>query len=89
MKLDVLKNTLLSRSTLRAVIALIVFVALWEVGSRSGQWLGFTVPWVGQVDVYKRQVVEESETLFDDHRLRDSIERLVRCGRSVEIASVQ
>ena len=49
MKLTELKNTLLSRATLRAVIALIVFVALWEVGSRSKQWLGFTVPWVGQV----------------------------------------
>lgn len=43
------KKTLLSRATLRAVIAFIVFLVLWEVGSRSRQWLGFTMPWVGQV----------------------------------------
>lgn len=49
MKLLSFKKTLFSRATLRAIIAIIVFVALWEAGSRSKQWLGFSLPWVGQV----------------------------------------
>lgn len=44
-----LRKRLLSPSTLRAVIALTVFVALWEFGSRSKEWLGHALPWVGQV----------------------------------------
>ena len=43
------KKTLFSRATLRAVISLVVFLVLWEIGSRSKQWLGFALPWVGQV----------------------------------------
>ena len=49
MTISGLKKTLLSRATLRAVIAIVVFLVLWEIGSRSKQWLGFTLPWVGQV----------------------------------------
>ena len=37
------------RSTLRALISILVFVALWEVGARSTQWFGFAVPWVGHI----------------------------------------
>ncbi len=33
----------------RAVISLIVFLVLWEIGAKSGEWFGFTVPWVGRV----------------------------------------
>lgn len=44
-----LRKKLLSRATLRAVISLFVFVALWEAGSRSAQWLGVSLPWIGQV----------------------------------------
>lgn len=44
-----LKKKLLSQASLRAVISLIVFVVLWEVGARSKQWLGFSLPWIGQV----------------------------------------
>ena len=33
----------------RAVFAILVFLLLWEAGSRSSQWLGFTVPWVGAI----------------------------------------
>ena len=44
-----LRRKVLSRATLRAVVALTVFVLLWEAGSRSKQWLGFVLPWVGQV----------------------------------------
>ena len=44
-----LKSRLLSRASLRAGIALLVFVLLWELGSRSREWLGFALPWIGQV----------------------------------------
>lgn len=44
-----LKNRLFSRASLRAFIALLVFVVLWEAGSRSKEWLGVTLPWIGQV----------------------------------------
>lgn len=44
-----LKKKLLSQASFRAVISLIVFMALWEVGAQSNKWLGFTVPWIGQV----------------------------------------
>jgi NitT/TauT family transport system permease protein len=43
------RNSLFNRATLRAVISLVVFLVLWEVGSRSKQWFGFSVPWIGQV----------------------------------------
>ena len=38
-----------SRSTLRAIISLVTFVVLWEIGARSKQWFGVAVPWVGNV----------------------------------------
>ena len=44
-----LRTKLMSRSTLRAIIALTVFVLLWELGSRGREWLGFALPWIGQV----------------------------------------
>ncbi|WP_082536057.1 MULTISPECIES: ABC transporter permease [unclassified Methylibium] len=43
------RQRVLSRSTLRAIIALTVFVVLWELGARSPEWLGFALPWIGQV----------------------------------------
>ena len=49
MNITRLKKSLFSRATLRAIIALAVFLVLWEIGSRSKQWVGFAVPWVGQV----------------------------------------
>ncbi len=44
-----LRKKVFSRSMLRAVTSVIVFLILWEVGSRSKAWFGFTVPWIGQV----------------------------------------
>jgi NitT/TauT family transport system permease protein len=38
-----------SRTTLRAVISLVTFVVLWEIGARSKQWFGVAVPWIGNV----------------------------------------
>lgn len=43
------RQRVLSRSTLRAIIALTAFVILWELGARSPEWLGFALPWIGQV----------------------------------------
>lgn len=43
------RNWIVQRSTRRAVISLIVFVVLWEIGSRSKEWLGFALPWIGNV----------------------------------------
>jgi NitT/TauT family transport system permease protein len=34
---------------LRAIVSVLVFIVLWELGSRSKQWFGFVTPWVGQV----------------------------------------
>ncbi len=44
-----LRKAVLSRTTLRAVVSLVTFVVLWEVGSRSKQWFGIAVPWIGNV----------------------------------------
>lgn len=44
-----LRKKLFSRASVRAIIALAVFVLLWELGSRSKQWLGVSLPWIGKV----------------------------------------
>ncbi len=44
-----LRKQLLSRASLRAFISLAVFLLLWELGSRSKAWLGYSLPWVGLV----------------------------------------
>lgn len=49
MTLNDLKKKLNSRATLRATIAIISFVLLWEFGARSKELLGFALPWVGLV----------------------------------------
>ena len=33
----------------RGIVALIVFIVLWETGSRWNQWFGYTLPWIGKV----------------------------------------
>lgn len=48
-RLTRLREHLLSRTTLRAIISLAVFVVLWEVGARSKQWFGVKIPWIGNV----------------------------------------
>jgi NitT/TauT family transport system permease protein len=44
-----LRKKLLSRASLRAFISFVVFIILWEIGSRSKEWLGHSLPWIGQV----------------------------------------
>ncbi len=44
-----LKKKLINKSSLRAAISLVVFLVLWEAGARSRQWLGVSLPWIGQI----------------------------------------
>jgi NitT/TauT family transport system permease protein len=60
-----LRKKLLSRATLRAIIALTVFIVLWEAGSRSKEWLGYTLPWVGMVPA-PSAVIQAWGGLLDD-----------------------
>lgn len=39
----------LGTSTGRAIFAIVVFLLLWELGSRSEEWFGYLVPWVGRI----------------------------------------
>jgi len=56
---------LTSRSTRRAIVALIVFVVLWELGSRSKQWFGVEMPWIGKIPP-PSQVLAAWSGLLDD-----------------------
>ncbi len=49
MVLKRIRKQLFSASTLRALVSIAVFIILWEIGSRSKQWLGTPLPWIGQV----------------------------------------
>lgn len=44
-----LQKTLFSRTMLRGVVSIVVFLVLWEVGSRWKEWFGFQLPWIGAV----------------------------------------
>jgi NitT/TauT family transport system permease protein len=44
-----MRKAIISRTVLRAIISMVVFIVLWEVGSRAKQWFGITVPWIGNV----------------------------------------
>ncbi len=44
-----IRKAMFNRSTLRATISIVTFVILWELGARSGQWLGYSLPWIGNV----------------------------------------
>jgi NitT/TauT family transport system permease protein len=45
-----LRKTLVVDTKLRrAVISIIVFLVLWEIGSKSKAWLGVQLPWIGMV----------------------------------------
>jgi NitT/TauT family transport system permease protein len=44
-----MRNALLSRTMLRGILSVVVSLVLWEVGSRSKQWFGVAMPWVGNV----------------------------------------
>jgi len=42
-----LRKSLSSASFWRGIVAIIVFLILWEIGSRSTQWLGYPLPFIG------------------------------------------
>lgn len=44
-----LQKKLLNRPTRRAIVSLVAFVLLWELGSRSTEWMGHALPWIGMV----------------------------------------
>lgn len=44
-----LRHQVLSGNTLRAIVSIMVFLVLWEAGSRSKEWLGVALPWIGIV----------------------------------------
>ena len=44
-----LHRRIFNRSTLRAVVSIVVFIVFWEIGARFKQWFGVAMPWVGQV----------------------------------------
>jgi NitT/TauT family transport system permease protein len=56
---------LTSRSTRRALVALVVFVVLWELGSRSKQWIGIETPWIGKIPPPSQVLVAWSGLLDD------------------------
>jgi NitT/TauT family transport system permease protein len=45
------------RATLRAIIAIVLTVVLWEVGSRCGEWTGVRLPVVGLVPPPSRVLI--------------------------------
>jgi NitT/TauT family transport system permease protein len=49
MQISNFRKAIFSQTVLRGIIAIATFIVLWEVGARSGQWLGYTLPWIGKV----------------------------------------
>ncbi len=54
-----------SPSTRRAIVSLVVFVVLWEIGSRSKQWFGVEMPWIGKIPAPTSVLVAWSGLLDD------------------------
>ncbi len=42
-------DKLFSRAALRGIVAIGLFIVLWEVGARSEQWFGYRFPFIGLV----------------------------------------
>lgn len=49
MSLGKFRDQLFSRAALRGIIAIIIFVVIWEIGARSEQWFGFRFPFLGLI----------------------------------------
>jgi NitT/TauT family transport system permease protein len=49
MTISKMKQSLFSRSTLRAIVAIFVFLVLWELGARFKELFGYMLPWIGLV----------------------------------------
>src|SRR5262249_60743209 len=48
----------------RGCVAIVVFLILWEIGSRSGEWFGYTLPHVGLLPSPSDVAVAWSEVLM-------------------------
>jgi len=44
-----LRKAIVAPATMRGIVAVVTFILLWEIGSKSKQWFGVQTPWVGQV----------------------------------------
>ena len=49
MSISKFTDKLLSRAALRGIVAIVLFVVLWEVGARFEQWFGYRFPFIGLV----------------------------------------
>jgi len=49
MTLTKFKDKLFSQATMRGILAIAIFVVIWELGARSEQWFGFRFPFIGLV----------------------------------------
>lgn len=47
--LDLVHRRVSQPAQRRALVAIAVFLLLWEVGSRSHEWVGFSIPWIGAI----------------------------------------
>ena len=56
---------LTASSTQRGIIAVIIFLAFWEVCSRSNAWFGIPIPWIGKIPA-PTSVVAAWIPLLDD-----------------------
>jgi NitT/TauT family transport system permease protein len=48
-RLTAARKFVFSRTVFRGIVSVLVFLAIWELGSKSKAWFGFTTPWIGAV----------------------------------------
>jgi NitT/TauT family transport system permease protein len=60
-----IKKTLFSRTVGRGIVSIVVFVVLWEIGSRWKQWFGLELPWIGAVPAPSSVIQVWLELLYD------------------------
>jgi NitT/TauT family transport system permease protein len=49
MSISKFTDKLLSRAALRGIVAIALFVVLWEIGARFEQWFGYRFPFIGLI----------------------------------------
>lgn len=49
MTITKIKDKLFSRAAIRGIIAIAIFIVVWETGARSEQWFGYRFPFLGLV----------------------------------------
>lgn len=60
---SLLHKTLGSSEFWRGIVAILVFLCLWEIGARSKQWFGFALPYVGLLPAPSEVAVAWSKVL--------------------------